>query len=99
MMRHGDLLIIRFDYLCMVKIDNKRKTNIVEHGEATGHAHAIHGNTDIHNIGTGTALTVLKPSTLEHEEHNTINLPEGQYIVNRQVQYNPFTEVLENVQD
>ena len=87
--RQGDLLFERVDEIpdqCKVL-----KTLVIEYGEATGHTHAL--------VVAGTATLLSSPSNTEHVEyvnanspttikHNThapIILPEGKYRVIRQV--------------
>jgi len=100
--RQGDVNILRFDYLCMLPAQ-RRGSNIIATGEES-HDHTLNGNGAVLDVGLGTALTVLTPSVIEHKPvddttHKPIEIPAGSFIITSQVQYNPFTEALENVQD
>lgn len=72
---------------------------ILAHGEVTGHAHAIVGDgVDLLETPDGRRfLQLVAPQELTHEEHGTINLPEGTYEVIRQSEYSP--EAIRNVAD
>ena len=104
MMRQGDVLIIPIkskpEGMEAVARENGRV--ILAHGEATGHAHAIKDksatlfrdaklNAMFLNIGGDEAVA------LEHDEHDTIILPPGDYQVIRQVEYSP--QEIRNVAD
>lgn len=73
---------------------------VLAYGEVTGHAHAIahsqavllsmpqvakDGNPD----AVDRWLRLPRPAKLRHEEHETIELPAGDYIVRRQREYHP----------
>jgi len=101
--RQGDVNIIRFDYLHLLTGIMKRKNNIIATGEES-HDHTLNGNGSVLDIGLGTALQINTISKIEHKPvdnttHKPFEIPEGFFIINQQVQYNPFTEVLEKVQD
>ena len=86
MYRQGDLLLIReergLDALYEPTVVASR---IVQEGEATGHAHRLEGGGDVYNQGT--YVTSDGTATLVHDEHDTIELPEGTYRVLRQREY------------
>lgn len=65
--------------------------NIVQHGEATGHAHRIEAGEVWQERGE--MVVVAGPSTvLTHNEHDTITIPEGTYRVLRQREFTPEGE-------
>jgi hypothetical protein len=66
---------------------------VLAEGEATGHAHAIADRTaTLYEIDdtTDRFLSIMNASaTLVHEEHGAITLEPGNYVVRRQVEYQP----------
>jgi hypothetical protein len=72
---------------------------ILAHGEATGHHHSVDIDAaDWWKQSDGTQfLAVKEEAAVEHQEHDTINLPPGSYRVRRQREYSP--EAIRNVQD
>lgn len=85
MYRQGDLLIVkeatdRSHWLRPVP------DGIVELGEATGHAHRLVGGEVFDHYSTKIIVSD-GAAELVHEEHETITLPEGQYRVVRQRQF------------
>lgn len=86
MYRQGDLLIV--SETCDLEGWRVIANGIVEEGEATGHAHRLVGG-EVYQYSTwGTKVLVSDGSAeLIHDEHDTITLPEGQYRVIRQRQY------------
>jgi hypothetical protein len=101
--RHGDLLIEAVE---AIPADAKCKPGLVlAEGEATGHAHRLRtddpADAKLFEGKDGTLyLTVRAPELpLVHEEHDTIVLPHGDYIVTRQRQYDPYEDVERYVWD
>ena len=71
---------------------------VLAEGEATGHAHRIPGTPQVRFFQNPknkmqTFLRVLPggkaPVALNHEEHAPITIPPGDYVVNRQREYQP----------
>jgi hypothetical protein len=90
--RQGDVFVFEAPPsakpLAPIARDNGRI--VLAYGEVTGHAHAIHdrdaelfalANTD------DRFLRIMSQSYITHEEHSTISLPPGDYIVRRQREY------------
>lgn len=80
---------------------------ILAYGEVTGHAHRIGnlGDLEFYNDPKSKHTSYLRIlpgirdfASLRHEEHRTIDLPPGSYIVRRQREYQPG-EVTRLVQD
>lgn len=94
--RHGDLLLERIDNI--PKGAKKRNTNIILDGEVTGHAHRLIGGA-ILDVAEQAYLSVPQTATVVHEEHNTITLPAGDYVVTRQREFNPYERSIRNVAD
>lgn len=102
--RQGDVLLVRVDKPAgqMQKQDPGRL--ILQHGEATGHAHAIPAErvdeTNLYIDGARRYLEICfsqpsaEPVPLVHEEHDTVSLPEGVYEVRIQREW----DVLEQIQ-
>ena len=100
-LRQGDVLLIRDESNPKPgkKISREGGRVILAHGELTGHAHAIKAKgaelfefDDLDRL-----LKVVKPVALEHEEHDTVRLPPGNYRIRIQKEYSP--EALRNVAD
>lgn len=101
MYRQGDVFIMRIDEIPdgvrPVKRDGGRV--VLAYGEVTGHAHAISApeadlfETFTDGVETAEAadrfLRTLAPVSLSHEEHDTIVLPPGNYLIRHQREYSP----------
>ena len=93
MYRQGDVLLIR----TRVKIEPAAKRVgaqegriILAHGEVTGHTHAVSAtDATLFMIEKHRFLRVNRPTVLRHEEHDPIDLPEGDYRVVQQREYSP----------
>lgn len=96
--RQGDVLLIPVDELPkgLVRMKRDKKNRLVlADGEVTGHAHAILEDTatlfrqkDLREM-SDRFLRVEQEANLVHEEHGTITLPAGDYIVRRKREYTP----------
>ena len=111
--RQGDVLIERIASIPATAKKQKRATRIIlEHGEVTGHHHALETRDPADWWKEGEiATTNAKPSILagelflslpdggvvKHQEHSNIELPKGNYRVTRQREYSP--EAIRNVAD
>lgn len=92
MYRQGDVLIVPVAKAPenLEPLEREGGRVILAHGEATGHAHAIAepGAVLFSETATGRRfLKLLKPAALDHEEHDRIDLPTGDYEVIRQKEY------------
>ena len=89
MHRQGDIGFVKCDEI--PKGAKAQKDGIIARGEVTGHTHRIKNS----NMGTlkvlaGAAyLCAKKRMSIVHEEHNTINLPPGNWMVIRQREWTP----------
>ena len=75
---------------------------VLAHGEATGHSHAINDpNARLFHDPKLRAIFLRvcgrAPVTLEHQEHDTIHIPPGDYQIIRQREYSP--DAIRNVAD
>lgn len=96
MYRHGDLLLESIGSIPKDAI--VQKDGILAHGEATGHAHRVVGAAVLDREGIK-YISVVEPATVVHQEHSTIELPPGQYVVTRQREYDPFEKIIRQVAD
>jgi len=98
--RHGDLLLKQVD-----KFPDKLwklNTKILAEGEITGHTHTF---------STGMVQILQEPKSLQkyvqveqeaelvHQEHNSIKVKEGLYILIQEKEYNPFEAEIRQVMD
>ncbi|MEJ6480965.1 hypothetical protein N0Y54_06385 [Nostoc punctiforme UO1] len=96
--RHGDVLIRHIASLPVGA--QKRVGATLAHGEITGHSHRIQQShaVQLWVHGSDLFLEVKEASTtLVHEEHRAIELPQGLYHVWRQREYRPdvYVEVVD----
>lgn len=106
MYRHGDLLIKRvteFEGKRVIKkwLPEEDRVTLLR-GEATGHSHVLKANEgsriSLYENEVGDRFFEVKgTAVLLHEEHKTIELPEGSYRVIRQRVYTP--KAIEYVRD
>lgn len=101
--RQGDVLILGVKSVPknVEVVDRENGLVVLAHGEATGHVHAIKSKKaalfrDPKLMAIFMTVTD-EPVALEHEEHDTITIPPGNYRVIRQVEYSP--EAIRNVAD
>lgn len=90
MWRHGDVLIAAVQTL--PEGATRRSTNVLAHGEITGHSHHIQraGTAELWSFGGELYINVVAASaTIVHEEHKPISLPQGVYRVWMQREYTP----------
>lgn len=104
MYRQGDVLIVPVPKLPakLEAIERENGRVILAHGEVTGHAHAIKDQRaalfrDPKLMTVFMTVTGDAPVALEHDEHNTISIPPGDYQIIRQREYHP--EAIRNVAD
>jgi hypothetical protein len=104
MARQGDVLIIGVKALPanLEKVKRENGRVILAHGEVTGHAHAIKDKRAALFRDPKLAAIFMRvsgdaPVALEHDEHETIAVPPGDYQVIRQREYSP--EAIRNVAD
>jgi hypothetical protein len=102
--RQGDVLLVRVKSIPR-KVDPVAREAgrvVLAHGEVTGHAHAIRDDRAALFRDPKLAEIFMHvsgdvPVALEHDEHDTISVPPGNYRVIRQVEYTP--EAVRNVAD
>lgn len=98
MARQGDVLVFTADapeaLAAYRRVRRVAGRVILAEGEATGHAHAIADRGCVLYEEPGLEdrfLQVLADGGVDlvHEEHQTIHLPPGDYVVRRQREYSP----------
>lgn len=79
----------------------KIKTNVLQEGEHTGHAHRLFGDgfTVFQDKEKVKYLRIVEPIMLKHEEHREIQLPAGDYVIGIVREYDHMAEEARNVQD
>lgn len=76
--------------------------DILQHGEATGHAHRLHGQGyELYETPDRQTkyLRLVEPTALRHEEHQEILLPPGEYRIGIVREYDHFAEEARRVAD
>lgn len=92
MYRQGDVLIFRadVDVSSYEEVPRENGSVVLAHGEVTGHKHRLDdpGVCLLRKEGiSDRVLTVMETSWLRHEEHDTIELPPGKFVVRIQKEY------------
>lgn len=78
----------------------KLEKPILAEGEVTGHAHVLEGNVDVYELDNGLRQFNLdSPTTIVHEEHKKIELPPGEYLSGKVLEYDHFLEESRQVLD
>lgn len=87
--RHGDVLIIPCDPKDVKGKEDKKLT--LAEGEVTGHSHQItKGKAKLFRFDNKMYLRVQsKIAMLTHEEHKALELPQGDYEIKIQQDYEP----------
>jgi hypothetical protein len=89
--RQGDVLVQRVDAIPEGANPVKFKDRVIlQHGEVTGHCHAISTQYAKMFTNKGQRYIAVEPGArLVHEEHGVIELPQGFYRVVQQREYVP----------
>ncbi|MBD1931282.1 MULTISPECIES: hypothetical protein [Cyanophyceae] len=85
--RQGDVIL-----LCVEKTEGQKLSHLtLAEGEVTGHKHRISdGQAELYEANGTLYLRVLsETATLTHEEHNAISIPQGDWMVRIQREYEP----------
>lgn len=97
-LRQGDVLLISVDAIPKEakKQPQKGRKVVLALGEATGHHHRFEFMDTSHNVklyvadGGARYVHVTKGGAeLLHEEHSTVKVPAGKYLLPQQVEYTP----------
>src|SRR3990167_10646378 len=102
--RHGDVPIRRIETTTLKQIpsDAKPTGQTLAYGEVTGHHHSMKGSAQVlqlerpieleiagEQVQVQKFLQVEQDAILEHQEHQPIQIPKGDYIILEERQYNP----------
>ncbi len=112
-LRHGDVDLRRLDATSLESIppDAKPTGQVLMYGEATGHHHKIQNGQvlllekpipvtiDGETVQVEKFLHVENDTVLEHQEHKTITVPKGDYVILQERTYNPFDEQIRRAMD
>lgn len=96
MYQQGDVILVKGD------IKGKRLNHLtLAFGEHTGHHHTItKGDAELYEDNGTLYLRVLSDkASLTHQEHQTLTIPKGDFIVKRVREYDHFAEEARRVQD
>jgi len=107
---HGDVIIRKIKELPKDFESLKKEPNdSLAYGEAHGHFHKLFKMTDnpqgghsfdLREIKEGKKyLKVIEPVILKHQEHAPRIIPEGDYEISIQREYDPFTKLIRKVTD
>ena len=99
--RQGDVMLIQVPKIPkdLPEIALKGAVVLAE-GEMTGHKHQFMDAMDVRMYGGGGGpayLEIAGIKLLMHEEHSTVKIPKGKYLIPRQVEFTPAA--LRNVAD
>ena len=111
--RQGDIGIIQLKYLPQLdknaikgKIEREKDGYVIALGEATGHRHLLVEDepaTTIEILDVGMGRKILKivggKAKLKHEEHNTITIMPGFYVIQNEREYDYFEQETRKVYD
>lgn len=97
-LQQGDVIIRQVDY----NIEGHELDHVIlALGEVSGHSHRItEGLAKLIVMDKLLHLQVFSETAkLTHEEHNEIEIPKGNYIVQTVREYDPFEDEIRQVQD
>lgn len=100
MKRQGDILILKVNNFDESKISTQVEREngavVLAYGEVTNHCHQIISESatlfNINGSGNDRLLKVIAPVNLVHEEHGTIPLEPGSYLVRRQREFHGLVQ-------
>lgn len=91
-LRQGDVLLLEVQTIPSAKDITPIDRMVLAYGEVTGHAHAIkvkRRQAKLWDAGAERFLQVMESTMLRHEEHASIRVPPGNYLVLTQKEYEP----------
>ena len=96
--RHGDLLIRKVSSIPKTAI--LLSTSVIAEGEHPDHNHKLSGEHQVfETLDKQLYFQAEDHVLIKHPDHNTLDIPAGQYIIERQRRYNPFENLQEEVLD
>ena len=96
-LRHGDLLLKTVKDIPEKAV--KLGTDTLQEGEVTGHRHRLEGDFDILLEKGHKYVNAKSELELVHEEHNTIQIPIGKYVLFQEREFDLFDELYKEVLD
>ena len=102
--QQGDVIIERISSIpssAEVKKPNHSRGIVLADGEISGHLHLIE---DVDTVtmfedGNQKYLKIDEPTSISHDEHKTIGLAEGEYVIRIVQEYDHFAEEAREVRD
>lgn len=95
--QQGDVIIEK-----VAEIRGKKLNHLIlAMGETTGHCHQVsEGEAELYEHDGVVYLRIKSEvATIIHEEHKTVTLPKGDYVVRQVQEYDHFSEEARNVRD
>lgn len=100
--QQGDVLLNQIRELPqgVERVSREEGLFIIAKGEATGHHHAIADKgVTLWELKGDLYLEVSEPTTITHDEHKSLPIPEGIYHIGRVKEYDYFQEMERQVRD
>lgn len=95
--RQGDILLKKLDGIEGKPIGTGKM--VLAYGEKTGHSHVLDGDVSYFENGNGQLLCRVNGNAeLVHQEHKSIQIPIGDYLIIRQREYD-IVEGIRQVSD
>ena len=102
--RHGDLLLRQVDEIPVHA--QQLSTNIIAHGE-NGNTHKLHGSHQVYGTHSSQNYRIIEPTyfqakeeiSLKHQEHDTLKISKGNYVILHEREHDPFNIGEIKVQD
>ena len=88
LLRHGDLLLKTI--ATFPKSAKKMNTDTLQEGEVTGHRHRLQGVFEILSQNDQKFVNAKSQLELIHEEHDTIQIPIGMYVLVQEREFDLF---------
>ena len=96
--RHGDLTIKQVSKI--PESATQLSTTIIALGEKTGHHHQLVGQVQVYETPDKQVLFEAKQDVIvKHQEHNTLKIAKGNYVVIHEREYDPFKNIEQEVID
>lgn len=101
-LRHGDLLLRQIEQLPKGLI--KKTGTVLAEGETTGHRHVLIAErknlVQLYEDDKGQLyFKVEKHSKLTHQEHKTLTIPAGVWVVGKEREFDYYLDSIRQVQD
>ncbi len=97
--QQGDVIIERVDIIPSIAKKVTKYPVILAQGKTTGHAHSVLEKVKAFVDNELIYIDSDKPFTIEHQEHNRVEVPAGIWRVRKVREYDHFAEEARNVRD